>query len=156
MKHIVFDHDGTLVDTSGPKYKLFPGIKELLVELAKSCQLYVWTARGRSSTIRILDDLGVLNLFDGISTPDDAPNKPHDGGLIYLLGGISKKSICVIGDTSNDILGAKRFGVTSLGATWNGAGAGGVLRDCGADFIVSHPSECSRIIELNLMEDSDV
>ena len=155
-KHIVFDHDGTLVDTRGPKHKLFPGMKELLSELAREHQLYVWTARGRSSTLRILGDLGVLNLFEEICTLDDAPNKPHVAGLKRLLGETKKSSICVIGDSSNDMLGAKNFGALALGAVWNPEVNGDVLKDYGADFIVAHPSECSSIIRLNLEEDSDV
>ena len=30
---IVFDHDGTLVNTDTPDFRVFPGIKELLVDL---------------------------------------------------------------------------------------------------------------------------
>lgn len=160
MKHIVFDHDGTLVDTRGPEHKLFTGIKELLVELAREHQLYVWTARPRASTLRILTNLGVLQLFEGVCTIDDAPNKPHVAGLALLLGKAQKNSICMIGDSTNDILGAKNFGVLALGAVWGADGDrarhGDVLKDYGADFIVAHPSECSRIIAQNLEEDQDV
>jgi phosphoglycolate phosphatase-like HAD superfamily hydrolase len=156
MKHVVFDCDGTLIDTSGPKYKLFPGMKDLLTELAREHKLYVWTARGRSSTLRILEELGVAGLFEAFCTADDAPNKPHIAGLSILLGSSHRASICVIGDTSNDVLGAKNFGVLAIGAVWNSLHSGDVLKDAGADFIVSHPSECSKIIALNLVEDPDV
>lgn len=156
MKHIIFDCDGTLVDTSGHKAQLYPGIKELLVDLASKHHLYVWTARGRESTLRILRDLDIAKYFEGFSTPDDGVPKPHVQGLIQLVGGASKKSICVIGDSGNDILGAKNFSVLALGAVWNGSGGKDVLKDYGADFIVSHPSECSRIIELNLKGEDDV
>src|SRR5688572_28874148 len=116
MKHVVFDCDGTLIDTSVPKYRLFPGVKELLLELSLEHTLYVWTARGRASTLRILQDLGVVHLFEGFSTIDDAPPKPHIGGLLNLLGSTAKESICVIGDSSNDMLGAQNFGVVAIGA----------------------------------------
>ena len=76
-KNVVFDCDGTLVDTSSSKYKLFPGIKELLHELSSECLLYVWTARGRSSTLRILEELGVISYFDSFSTVDDHFPKPQ-------------------------------------------------------------------------------
>jgi len=154
MKYIVFDCDGTLVDTSAPKYKLFPGIEELLQTLSSTCRLYVWTARGRRSTQTILQDLGIYSFFDEMMTPDDCFSKPHTEGLIRLVGDLPKNSICVIGDTAHDILGAKNFSVLALGATWNKSGQDDYLRGAGADFIVSHPSECSRIIEQNLSEAS--
>lgn len=150
IKHVIFDCDGTLVDTSGPKYKLFPGIKELLEENSRDCFFYVWTARGRSSTLGILGELGILSYFDSFSTPDDAPTKPHIAGLFALVGNAPKHSVCVIGDSSNDILGAKNFSVLAIGASWNNAGQPDFLSEAGADFIVSHPSECSKLIQLNL------
>lgn len=150
MKHVIFDCDGTLIDTSTPKYKLFPGIKELIVELSKSCTLYVWTARGRSSTLRILEENGILAYFDSLSTLDDSIPKPHIAGLMDLLGDTPKSSICVIGDTSNDMLGAKNFGVLAIGAIWSRDAKQEYLKEAGADFIVSDPFECSKLIELNL------
>lgn len=150
MKHVIFDCDGTIVDTSTPRYRLFPGIKELLNKHAQDCRFYVWTARGRSSTLRIFEELGIYSYFDSFSTVDDHLAKPHIEGLFSLVGNASKDSVCVIGDSSNDILGAKNFGVMAIGATWNGFVRPQFLTDAGADFIVSHPSECSKLFELNL------
>jgi phosphoglycolate phosphatase-like HAD superfamily hydrolase len=150
MKHVIFDCDGTLVDTSGPKYKIFDGIKELLQTHSHECVFYVWTARGRASTIRILGELGIASYFDNFATPDDCIPKPHVQGLLNLVGNTPKGSICVIGDSSNDILGAKNFGVLAIGAMWNKEVRAEFLSEAGADFIVSHPSDCSKLIELNL------
>lgn len=150
LKHVIFDCDGTLIDTSIPKYKLFPGIKELIQELSKDCVLYVWTARGRASTLRILEELGVHQYFDSFSTIDDAIPKPHIAGLVDLVGTTSKESICIIGDSSNDMIGAKHFGVLALGAVWNPGASSQILKECGADFIVNHPSDCSKLIHENL------
>lgn len=150
MKHIVFDCDGTLVDTSRPRYQLFPGIKELLEANRKDCLYYVWTARGRVSTMRLLEELGIRFYFEEFSTPDDAIPKPHIAGLLDLVGHTPKNSVCVIGDSANDMLGAKNFGVLAIGATWNKETRESYLKDSGADFIVSDPVECSKLIELNL------
>lgn len=150
-KHVIFDCDGTLIDTNLPKYKLFPGIKELLQELSKDCLLYVWTARGRSSTLRILEELGIHQYFDSFSTVDDNFAKPHIAGLVDLVGRTPKEAICVIGDSSNDMIGAKNFGVLAIGAVWNPGASSSFLEESGADFIVNHPSECSKLILENLI-----
>ncbi|MFL5785629.1 MAG: HAD family hydrolase [Bacteriovoracaceae bacterium] len=150
MRIVVFDCDGTLLNTNLLRPVFFPGIKELLLDLAVDCQLYVWTARGRASTLRILEENGVRHLFEGICTPDDAPSKPHVRGLTDLVGHHPKNSICVIGDTSMDMLGARNFGVLAIGAMWNPGVQEKFLREAGADFIVSDPAECSKLIRSNL------
>lgn len=152
MKHVVFDCDGTLLDTSQPKYKLFPGIKELVVELSTSCSLYVWTARDRRSTLRILGELDIAHYFLGFSTCDDHPPKPHISGLMDLVGEFPRTSTCVIGDSSGDMLGARAYGVLALGATWNAQVRPQALVDSGATFIVNHPSLCSNLIQQNLKD----
>jgi phosphoglycolate phosphatase-like HAD superfamily hydrolase len=156
MKHVIFDCDGTLFDTSLTKYQLFQGIRELLSELQGECLFYVWTARGRNSTIKLLQDAGIYSYFDGISTPDDSPGKPHVQGLVSLVGNSPKSSICVIGDSINDMIGAKNFGVLAFGATWNNLSSREYLIQAGADFIVSHPSECSKLIQLKLKGETHV
>lgn len=150
MRIVVFDCDGTLLNTNTDRPGFFPGIKELLLDLAVDCQLFVWTARGRASTLRILEENGVRHLFEAISTPDDAPPKPHVKGLFDLVGNAEKKSICVIGDSSMDMTGARNFGVLAIGAVWNQQANHIYLREAGADFIVSDPSECSKLIRSNL------
>jgi phosphoglycolate phosphatase len=150
LKHIVFDCDGTLVDTSQLKYSLYPGIKELLTELSENSTLYVWTARDRKSTLRILKELGVLHFFAGISTVDDALPKPHVSGLFELLGDTPRNTVCMIGDTSNDILGAKNYGIKSIGAVWNPASSPAVMKELNADFVTNEPTACLVWINHNL------
>ncbi len=151
-KHIIFDCDGTLMDTSGHRYKLFPGIKELLLDLSKDSKLYVWTARDKLSTVRYLSEFDVINQFVDISTPDDTLPKPHSEGIEFLVSDINKNSICIIGDSPGDIVGAKNFGVMSIGAAWADHVTPAQLSSYGADFIVSDPAECSKLIRLNLKE----
>lgn len=149
-KHIVFDCDGTLVDTSSYKYELYPGIKDLILALSTNCTLYVWTARDRRSTLRILAELEVLLFFEGICTADDSIPKPHISGIQQLVQGVQKSQICVIGDTTNDIIGAKNFGAKSIGALWNTEVNGAILMDSGCDFLASAPSECLEWVNKNI------
>ncbi len=149
-KHIVFDCDGTLLDTSQSRYSLYPDIKDLLINLSTNHSLYVWTARDRSSTLRILQELGVVHFFEGFCTSDDAYPKPHIGGVGQMLGEINKAHACVIGDTVNDIVGAKNFGVKSIGATWNKSANLDSLIESGADFIAFSPLDCLSWLSNNL------
>ncbi|MBA2404466.1 MAG: HAD family hydrolase [Bdellovibrionales bacterium] len=149
-KYIVFDCDGTLVDTSQLRYALYPGIKELLISLSADSLIYVWTARDRRSTLRILDELKILALFEQICTVDDALPKPHISGLQEMVGDFKKSQICVIGDTSNDILGAKNFGVKSVAASWNPSVNAVVMKEAGADFIALKPQDCLEWLTKNI------
>jgi phosphoglycolate phosphatase len=150
-KHIVFDCDGTLIDTNQLKYSLFPGIKELLLALSPDSLLYVWTARDRRSTLGLLQEAGVLHLFEGFCTMDEAYPKPHARGLSELLGEVDKAQVCVIGDTTNDIFGAKNFGVKSIGVAWNRSVRPEHLKEAGADFITSKPEECLLWVTQNMI-----
>lgn len=157
MKYIVFDCDGTLIDPMDSRRPLYAGILELLNDLkAQGHVLYVWTARDRSSTLRILKDNQVLELFEEITTIDDAAPKPHPQGLEKMLTGKDKNAICVIGDSSTDILGARHFGVMSIGALWNNITSREELEQYCADFLVYDPEVCSKVITDNLKGDRNV
>lgn len=157
MKYIVFDCDGTLIDPMESTRPLYPGVQELLKELKEEGHaLYVWTARDRTSTLRILRDNQIFSFFEEIFTADDGSLKPNPEGLLKMLVGVNKQSICVIGDSYTDILGAKHFGVISIAALWNGISALEELQQFSPDFLVNDPKECSKVISVHLKGDSDV
>lgn len=148
-KHIVFDHDGTLVQVIDRKTILFEGMKDLLNILKKrGCKLYVWTARNRHSTIESLKSNGILELFEDISTSSDAQMKPSCEGLKLMLSDFNKSFICVIGDNTSDVLGARAFGVASFGANWNDKSGAKFeyLKSYGADSVFNEVSELKRML----------
>ena len=118
--HIVFDHDGTLVNTDRSPYLLFAGMKELLIELkAAQFELYIWTARPRRSVIETIEKLGIRQFFSDIYCYDDGTPKPHPMGLLKLTEGINKNNILHIGYSLTDIEGAHSFGIEVIAACWN-------------------------------------
>ncbi|MBP9680990.1 MAG: HAD-IA family hydrolase [Bacteriovorax sp.] len=120
MGHIVFDHDGTLVNTESSPFYLFQGMRELLIELkSQHFELYVWTARPRRSTLESLKKADILSFFTEIYCSDDGEIKPHPAGLVSLLEGLSKQNILHIGDSLTDIDGARTFGIEVIAACWN-------------------------------------
>lgn len=117
---IIFDHDGTLVNTNDQDYTLYSGVRELL-QLLKlhGLHLSVWTARSHQSTSQSLDRLDILDLFDDIYGHDDGHSKPNAMGLERLCVGYSKDQVLHIGDSRADIEGAQGFGIEVIAACWN-------------------------------------
>jgi phosphoglycolate phosphatase-like HAD superfamily hydrolase len=140
--HVVFDCDGTLVDTSSTKYILYPSIKTILTDLSQRAVLSVWTARDRISTIRILNENQISPIFEAIYSSDDAFPKPHVKGLEELTCGSDKSKVFVVGDSRMDMMGAKNFGAKAIGALWNGQSHPNLLLEAGADFLAFTPQEC--------------
>jgi len=119
IKYIVFDHDGTLVNTSIYDYALYPGMLKLLIHLEqKGIRLYVWTARNRNSTVEILRSLGIIDKFDELACGNEAKRKPEIEALENLLPGIDPKEVAMIGDSLGDIIGGSKFGASAFGAMW--------------------------------------
>jgi phosphoglycolate phosphatase-like HAD superfamily hydrolase len=117
---IIFDHDGTLVDTDSPDFKVFPGIKELLVDCQKlKFDLAVWTARSHKSTVESLKSLDIAHFFGEIYGHDDGLSKPHPMGLQQISAGLNKQQILHIGDSIGDVEGALSFGIEVIAACWN-------------------------------------
>lgn len=145
--HIVFDHDGTLVNTSVFPYFLFDGMREFLVELKSlGFKLYVWTARPRRSTTETMAKLDINTLFTDIYCYDDGIPKPSTMGLEKLTGGISKKDILHIGDSLTDFEGAKAFGIEVIAACWNNPDQVNKYKDC-ADYTAANLNQCREIIK---------
>ncbi len=118
--YLVFDHDGTLVDTKRHPYQLFVGMKEFIRELKyKGFILFVWTARPRQSAVEILRKLEVINYFEDIYGLDSGLAKPDPEGLINLTSGIDKDKVLHIGDSNTDIDGAQAYGIEVIRACWN-------------------------------------
>jgi phosphoglycolate phosphatase len=142
--HVVFDWDGTLAEIqSDRRYHLFPGVLELIQKLSDlGCLIYLWTARDRSSMVRILDELMVKNFFTEIATPTDCSPKPSSDGLVMMLDHVDKNKVIVIGDTHADMIGAKNFGAWAIGPGWNQNINREVLMEFKADFIVETPEQC--------------
>lgn len=119
ISYIVFDNDGTLVDTSQVSKPLYAGMKDLLKHLKeKDVKLYVWTARSRASTVQILEKQGVSGFFEDICGSDNATSKPSPDGINFLLPGVNPENVIVIGDSLGDIIGGSKFGAHCLGAMW--------------------------------------
>ncbi|MGB0453055.1 MAG: HAD family hydrolase [Bacteriovoracaceae bacterium] len=116
---IVFDCDGTLLRSSPEGPIIYTGIRELLEQLKNDGhELYVWTGRDRGSTIEYLKSLDIISFFIDFSCADDGLSKPHPDGPTKMLGGEDKENIILIGDSLNDLHGAKNYGISFIFVDW--------------------------------------
>lgn len=143
---IIFDHDGTLVNTDVPDFKLFDGIKELLVDLSEAgLEMSVWTARSHRSTVESLKRLEVINYFSEIYGNDDGLSKPNPWGLTKITEGLEKKKLIHIGDSLGDLEGASSFGIDVIAACWNSTNQVEIFKRK-TPFLAMTPDDCRKII----------
>ena len=145
-KMIIFDHDGTLVNTDSPDFKLFPGIKELLVDLnAAGFELSVWTARGHRSTEESLKTLQIAIFFSQIYGHDDGIAKPNPMGLAKISEGFMKEELLHIGDSLGDVEGAQAFGIEVIAACWSSSNQVEIFKRK-TQFVALKPDDCRKMI----------
>jgi phosphoglycolate phosphatase-like HAD superfamily hydrolase len=143
---IIFDHDGTLVNTESSDFKVFPGIKELLVDCSNlGFELAVWTARSHRSTVESLKSFDLAQYFIEIYGHDDGLSKPHPMGLTQISGMYSKKHILHIGDSLGDVEGAQAFGIEVIAACWNSRIQVENFK-MKTPFVALHPEDCRSFI----------
>jgi len=143
---VIFDHDGTLINTDTPDFKVFPGIKELLVDLkAAGIEMSVWTARSHRSTVESLKNAEIAGFFGEIYGHDDGMPKPHPMGLSQITNGFSRDSVIHIGDSLGDLDGANSFGIAVIAACWNSANQVDIFKQK-TPFVAMTPKECRKII----------
>lgn len=144
--HVVFDCDGTLLDTNG-EFKLFPGILRLIQLLhSEGHQIYVWTGRDPRSTQQLMNALGVAPYLSDTRSAGQCAGKPSSEGLRQMLTGVSPSQCVVIGDSWADMAGAREWGAHGIGAVWNSQVDGETLREYGAQSLAVTPEDCYNLL----------
>ena len=118
---------------------LYPGVSGTLEALRDlGCRMAVVTNKPSPFVEPILEKLGISSLFDLILGGEDLPRKKPDPlPLLTACGrmGTSVESAVMVGDSSNDILAAKRAGMQSIGVTY-GYNYGEEITVCEPDAVV--------------------
>lgn len=132
---------------------LFPGMKELIIELKKrGFKTGLVTSRLYQTTIEGLDKYGLRQYFDAVVTPEDTDkHKPDPAPINIALAklGSEPEHAVMLGDTLFDILCAKNAAVKSVLVSWSLALAGKTKEDLGKDapdYIITKPEELFEII----------
>lgn len=137
--------------TAGGMYEaeVYDGIEELLKSLKEEGKtLAVATSKPEAFARQILERFGLASYFDCIAGASmDESRVKKDEVLADALSRCriqDKEQAVMIGDRENDILGAKRNGLDSIGILF-GFGSRQELEDAGADYIAGTADEIKRI-----------
>ena len=125
--------------------KIYDGVVEMLSALReRGYTLGLATSKPLQYTTIIMEELGLDKYFHyvGGATGDATSELKTDviNNVLTKLGVKDLDSVLMIGDRLYDIEGAKSSGVDSMGILW-GYGDRAEHENCGADFILSTPSE---------------
>ena len=136
----------------GDLIKVFPGMKELMVELREEgYTLALVTSRLLRTTMQGLDAYDLKKYFDTILTCEDTDkHKPDPAPIDITLKRLGKKpdNAIMIGDTMFDILCAKNAGVKSVLVDWAVAvGEEEREGENAPDYIIKDPVEIKDILD---------
>jgi phosphoglycolate phosphatase len=101
-----------------PTFRLVPGVTALIEHLAPSAKLAIVTTRSRQDAERFLTQHDLSRHFSLLVTQESTKRlKPHPEPILYAQAHLGlSPSICVmVGDTTVDILAARRAGVWAVG-----------------------------------------
>jgi phosphoglycolate phosphatase len=118
---------------------LFPGVREMLDELAGRPDTVLGIATGKSQRglRHALETHELRDYFVTLQTADDAPSKPHPEMLRRAMRetGADPASTVLIGDTSYDMEMARAASAHALGVDW-GYHAPALLKASGARIVL--------------------
>lgn len=123
--------------------KLYPQIKEILSEVAKTKKQLLATSKPHIFANRIMNHFELSQYFQqiyGSELNGERSDKSELIAYILKLEKISPEDVYMIGDRKHDIIGAKNNGVESIGVTW-GYGGREELLAAEADLIFDNPTD---------------
>ena len=124
--------------------EIVPKICEVLEELVdRNVKLGLVTGKESDRAAQVLIDFNLARYFSVVVCSDMVPHaKPHPDCVHRAIRELQADptQTVLIGDSENDMLAAKKGGITALGVTW-GVGKQDDLVGAGADGIVEYPRE---------------
>ncbi len=131
------------------KFRLIPGVKEMLSQLSGRYPLAVVSARDRRTTHLFLEQFDLLPYFTCIATALTCQHtKPFPDPVLWAAGqmGVDAEDCLMVGDTTVDVRAGKFAGAQTVGVLC-GFGEEDELRRQGADMILATTSELVQVLE---------
>ncbi len=135
-------YDANLVNHTKP----YPGVLEAIGALrARGVKVAICTNKYERFTLPMLDQLGIAHLFDAVVGGDTVGKaKPHPEPLHAMVERAGGGRCIFLGDTSNDIDGAKNAGMASIAVSFGFVDASAEL---GADAVLHHFDDLVPMLE---------
>jgi phosphoglycolate phosphatase len=134
----------------------YPGVRELLDELAGTTRLAVVTSKPTEYAIPILDALGFSPMMEVMEGPSLSETEPKTETLARTLRRLNVfdrlDEVAMIGDRHHDIDAGRANGVATIGVTW-GFGSRTELAGALADNVVETPADIARIVQSPMAAD---
>ncbi len=129
---------------------LYPGVLDMLRKLTVlKIPMAVVSNKPERFCRKILEGLSLSHLFGAVLGGDSTPQRKPQPQPFWKACNILKvapPSALVIGDSTNDILGALNAGCPSCGVLW-GIGNPRILRESKPNWLIEHPAQLPAIIE---------
>lgn len=139
-------------DTGIYENKVYPGVPEMLAQLkANGFVLAVATSKPVEFAQRVTDYFDLTQYFDYITGPDFNGSLPTKADVIadalrhFSISEAEKPQVLMVGDRSQDITGAKKCGLKTIGVRY-GYAAPGELEEAGADYILETPQDIVKLV----------
>jgi HAD superfamily hydrolase (TIGR01509 family) len=119
-------------------FQLIPGVDALLAHLADRFPLAVVSARDDLSTQRFVDHFALGSFFRSVVGGQSAKRtKPHPDPVLFAARamGVPPQACLMVGDTSVDMLSARRAGAQAVGVLC-GFGERRELEKAGASLVL--------------------
>lgn len=128
------------------KIDIFPGVREVLVNLRKKHELVILTSNSSSNVNKFLVKHNIENLFSEI---DDSFHHLGKARKIKSLLGkrkMTSEECILVTDETRDIHSAQKMQVRSIAVTW-GFESKSILKEAAPDYIVDRPVELLDILK---------
>lgn len=136
--------------------RLTPGLREresllisrpVLERLARRVPLGIVTGRPRSDCLRFLERFGIADLFSVQVCMEDGPPKPDSAPVRSALDKLGVRSAWLVGDTPDDIVAARAYGVVPIGfVSESHSSARPVLQQAGAAAVLGSLEELEALL----------
>jgi phosphoglycolate phosphatase len=126
---------------------VFPGIRELLGELAAGLPLLVATSKPRALAEPLLDALGLRRCFVAVVGPElDSEDEQKAVTVGRALGRLARPATAVmVGDREHDVIAAHAHRIPAIGVLW-GIGSERELLDAGADALAGNAATLATLL----------
>lgn len=112
----------THMNESWKRVRYHEGFPEVIQEVrAAGFRTAIVTTKGEQESVRLMEGLGIVDLWDTIVGDDDVrPLKPDPAPVIAACRrlGVHPRQAIMIGDTSFDVDAGKAAGAWTIGVTW--------------------------------------